>query len=44
MTDPNTEPPNTEPPFANHRRYYLLLKVAIVFFALWLVLHFTGVL
>ena len=39
MTDPNETPP-----FAEHRRYYLFVKIAVVLFALWLVLHLTGVL
>lgn len=41
--DPNASR-NTDPPFQKHRRYYLFVKVAIALFALWLVLHFTGVL
>ncbi len=35
--------PNARPPFTGHRRYYLFVKIAVALFALWLLLHFTGV-
>lgn len=38
-----SEDPNAKLPFPGHRRYYLFVKIAIALVALWLVLHFTGV-
>lgn len=36
--------PDRELPFPGHRRYYVFIKVAIVLFALWLAVHFLGLL
>ena len=35
---------NSGPPFPKQRAYYLFLKIAIALMALWLTLHFTGML